>query len=214
MTFINKFSMEEERYIIDANSTFLKRFKTAYKYFLNEYIPLHSIMYGFIPFFILSAVVGSEQASVSIKVVIGVISFISILTYTTAFFNALLSFKYLSGKATKKIAKENFKKELVSEETLEYFKDDFCEKEIKNYFREDLNKYKTTNADIKRYISGKDNMRIISEEELKVFISQYSKFEVERMRRENPHHFITNSDLQVMKKNSEKYVFDNPMYNV
>lgn len=214
MTFINKFSMEEEKYIIDANSTFLKRFKTAYKYFLKEYIPFHSIIYGFIPFFILSTVVNSEQVSVSIKIIIGLIGFVSILSYSTAFFNALLSFKYLSHKATKKIAKKNFNTELVSPYILECFKNKFCEKEIKNYFREDLNKNKTTNADIKRYISGKENMRIISEEELKLFVNKYSKFEVERMRRENPHHFITYSDLQVMQKNSEKYVFDNPMYNV
>lgn len=214
MNYMTKINIEEDKYVIKSSLSLFNRFKTVYKYFLHEYIPFYSIMYGFIPGFIFSIMAGSEQVSLLIKFVIGLVTFISILTYSTAFFNTILSFRYLSERATQKIARKNFRNELVSETTLKNFKSEFSEKEINNYFSEDLDKNKTTNADIKRYISAKDNMRIISDNELRLFINKYSKYEVERMKRENPHHFITYYDLKVMEKNSKKYVFDNPMYNV
>lgn len=205
---------DKQKYVKESTSTFFNRFKAAYTHFLNEYIPLHSLLYGLIPAFILGIICESSDVHISIKFFLGFLIFVFMFIYSAAFFNALLSLKYLSRKRTTKICEKNFNHMTISEDLFIAFIEEFDEKEIKNYFNEEIDKKRTTNSDIKRYISSKNQMKIVTEEELKSFVDKYTSYEVERMRREKPHHFITRSDLEVMKYNSKKYVFNNPMYNV
>lgn len=209
-----RLKIEKEIYINKSISNFRNRFRTAYKYFLNEYIPLYTIIYGLLTLSVLVSIWDQENIYSYIKGIMVCLIFVSMLTYTTAFFNAILSLKYLSRKRTIKAAERNFKEEFISSALFKECNEEFTALEIENYFHEKVVLSETTNSDIQRYINAKNDMSLASINDLEIFAEEYTVNEIERMKRESPHHFITQYDLKRMRINSEKYVNGNPMYIV